>query len=328
MPPSSLFATCLALGAAALCLGPLKGAGPVKLLVPQWEMMTLFCVLWVTALLAPVSLHHRGNTESIELDAVPLSIGLVFLSPSLLIVGCAVGTAFVIAGIRRQAPSKVFFNAASDAFGAAVAIVTFRGVLGAQSAVSLRGWAAIAAGLIVRELISDVDVALVTRLAGRTAEHRTSAQFTAQTLFLMSNVCLAIVVLDALWVSLRATVPLFLIAASIIVAYRGYTRLTLRFASLRRLYDFSRALGTASLEPSSMSVEILRQVCTVMRARRAQLVLAEPSGIPRRICLDDHGPSGVEPIELDGSSFIVRSIDSKSAFVLSSPERASAESEL
>ena len=61
------------------------------------------------------------------------------------------------------------------------------------------------------------------------------------------------------------------------------------FASLQRLYDFSRALGTANLEPSSMSVDVLRQVCTVMRARRAELVLAEPSGIPRRISLDDDG---------------------------------------
>ncbi len=74
--------------------------------------------------------------------------------------------------------------------------------------------------------------------------------------------------------------PLILVAALIIAAYRGYTRLTLRFASLQRLYDFSRALGTANLEPSSMSVEVLRQVCTVMRARRAQLILAEPSGHP------------------------------------------------
>ena len=68
-------------------------------------------------------------------------------------------------------------------------------------------------------------------------------------MFFASSTCLAIVVLDALWFNLRAMVPLVLVAAMIIVAYRGYTRLTLRFASLQRLYDFSRALGTTNLEP-------------------------------------------------------------------------------
>ena len=79
-------------------------------------------------------------------------------------------------------------------------------------------------------------------------------------------------------------------AALIIGAYRGYARLSLRFSSLQHLYDFSRTLGTANLEPSSMSVDVLKEVCTVMRARRAELILAEPSGIPRRISFDERGP--------------------------------------
>ncbi len=60
-----------------------------------------------------------------------------------------------------------------------------------------------------------------------------------------------------------------------------------------------------------MSLEVLSQVCTVMRARRAQLVLAEPSGIPRRISLDDHGPSEVEPISLDTSSIVTQAIETR-----------------
>ena len=104
-----------------------------------------------------------------------------------------------------------------------------------------------------------------------------------------ANMCLSFVVLDLAWFSLWATVPFVLVAALIIGAYRGYARLTLKFASLQRLYDFSRALGTASLEPPSMSVDVLRQVCTVMRARRAELVLVESSGIARRISLDERG---------------------------------------
>ena len=304
------FSACLALATIALLFGPLRGTGPVRLLVPQWQMFAIFIALWVAALWAPVELHYRGNTTAIELDAVPLSVGLVFLSPTLLELGCVAGAVFVFTAVYRQRPTKLFFNVASHAICAAVAAVTFRAILGGHSPVSLRGWAALTVALFAREIIVTINLGTVTRLAGQTAERRTGSRFVTQAMFFASSTCLAIVVLDALWFSLRAMVPLVLVAAMIIVAYRGYTRLTLRFASLQRLYDFSRALGTTNLDPSSMSVEVLRQVCTVMRARRAQLVLAEPSGIPRRISLDDHGPSGVEPIGLDGASFVTRCIDS------------------
>jgi diguanylate cyclase (GGDEF)-like protein len=120
--------------------------------------------------------------------------------------------------------------------------------------------------------------------------------------------CLSFVVLDAAWFDLWTTVPLLLVGVLIIVAYRGYTKLQLRFASVQRLYDVSQALGSASLEPSSMSLDVLKQVRTVMRARRAELILAEPSGIPRRISLDDRGSSGIRPIALDESSIISRAI--------------------
>ena len=53
-----------------------------------------------------------------------------------------------------------------------------------------------------------------------------------------------------------------------------------------------------------MSEDVLRQVCTVMRARRADLVLADPSGIARRISIDEGKPSGFEPITLDERSIV------------------------
>jgi diguanylate cyclase (GGDEF)-like protein len=123
-----------------------------------------------------------------------------------------------------------------------------------------------------------------------------------------ASMCLSFVVLNAAWYDPWGVVPLFLVAALIIVAYRGYARLGLRFSSLQRLYDFSRTLGAASLEPSSMSLDVLRQVCTVMRARRAELILAEPSGIPRRVALNDEGEPVIEPISLDGHSMVTHAI--------------------
>jgi diguanylate cyclase (GGDEF)-like protein len=320
------YSAALALATLWLVLhGPLHGAGPVRVLIPQPAMFAVLCVVWAVVLWAPVSLHHRGNTNLVVLEAVPLLLGLVFLSPTLLLLACVSAHAFVFFVLRRQALYKAFFNLASGALSTAVPAVVFRGILGAHGAVTIWGFAAAVAALCASAITSDGTVLIMMRLLGQTPERRTGPQLLIHTMLTTASICLAIVVLDAALLNPWATVPVLLVAALLIAAYRGYTRLSLRFASLQRLYDFSRALGTANLEPTSMSLEVLHQVRTVMRARRAQLVLAEPSGIPRRIALDDHGVSGIEPINLATSSFVTRAIESGDAslYTTNTPQRKS-----
>jgi len=272
-------------------------------------MFAVLAVLWAAAIWAPVSLHYRGNTYLFALEEVPLLIGLVFLSPSLLVLSCVCAQAFIFLILRKQALIKVAFNLASGGLSAAVSAIVFRQLLGAHSPASLEGWAAAVAALTAAGVTLALTLRVVAKLAGQTAERRTGViQLATHAMLLVASMCLAIVVLDAIWFDTWATLPLVLVAFLIIVAYRGYARLSLRFASLQRLYDFSRALGTASLEPSSMSLDVLKQVCTVMRARRAELILAEPAGIPRRITLDESGPSGIVPINLDESSIVTEAV--------------------
>jgi len=308
----NLYSTLLASATCVLMLvGPLHGAEPIRLLIPQYEMVAGFCVLWAAAVWAPVSLHVRGNTGLMVMDTVPMLIGLVFLSPVLLVLGCVVAETFVLLVVRRQALMKVFFNVASVALCTTIAALIYRELLGPHNPVSPLGWAAAAASLCTKELLLRTNVGVVTRLNGQASERRTGSQFSTHAMFLAASVCLAIVVLNALWLSLWATLPLLLVAALIIVAYRGYTRLRLRFASVERFYDFSRALETAELEPNSMSIEILQQVCTVMRARRALVVIAHPTGVPFRISLVGKKATPLELITLDPSSFVTRSIATK-----------------
>jgi diguanylate cyclase (GGDEF)-like protein len=311
--------------AAILVRGPLHGASAVRVLIPEPAMCAVVCVVWVAVLWAPVSMHHRGNTYLVSLEDVPLLLGLVFLSPPLLVLTTILAVAFVFFVLRKQALHKVCFNVASGGLGVALSEVVFREILGAHSAVGLWGWTATVAALTVNSITTTAMVLIMARLLGYATERRTGPQLLLHAMLMAASMCLAIVVFDAAWMNLWATVPVLLVATLLIAAYRGYTRLSLRFASLQRLYDFSRALGTANLEPSSMSLEVLSQVCTVMRARRAQLVLAEPSGIPRRISLDDHGPSDVELINLDKSSIITQAMESGSASLHSSstPQRRS-----
>jgi diguanylate cyclase (GGDEF)-like protein len=309
------FSLLLALSAAALCLkGPLQGLGPLRDVIPPAEMFSLVCVLSAITDWVPVPLHYRGNTHLWVLEDVPLLIGLVFLSPNLLVLSTVCAVAFVFLVLRRQAMLKVTFNVASTALVTALAAVVFRELLGTHSPVSLLGWAAAAAALVSAQIAAALALRVVTLLAGQTAKKRSGILLVANHAMLMAvSMCLALAFLDAAWFDPWTTLPLVLVVALVIVTYRAYTRLSLRFSSLQHLYDFSRTMGTASLEPSSMSVDVLREVCTVMRARRAELILAEPSGIPRRISFDDHGASGIEPITLNEASIVTQTINTGAA---------------
>ncbi len=303
----------LALGTIALLThGPLADADAIRTVIPEAWMAALICLLYAASFWAPVNFHHRGNTVLFSLEEVPLLLGLVFLPPDILVLVC-VSAIFIVYAVRKMAFLKLAFNIAMAGLGTTVAALVYHLALGSNSPVSPLGWAAAIAALIAMMITVNVMLVVMAKLYGQTSEGRTGSQILTTTMLSAASIALAIVVLNAAWISLWAVVPVLLVAAMIIAAYSGYLRLTLRFASLQRLYDFSRALGTTNLEPTSMSVEVLRQVCTVMRARQAQLILAEPSGIPRRLALTERGPSGVEPIHLEPGSFVTQAIDSQTA---------------
>ena len=253
--------------AALLLLGPLHGLGPVRHLSNQPEWCAIVCVLWAAASWAPVSLHYRGNTTLIALLETPLLLGLVFLAPPWLVLSCVVADAFVFGVIRRQTMVKMAFNVSTGAFGIVLAAVVYRELLGAHSPVSVHGWGTAAAALCTAEFVMIFMSRVVWgALNGQTAERWTGIQLTTEAMLVAASICLSLVMLNTAWFDLWATVPLLLVGGLIVFAYSGYARLSLRFASLQRLYDFSRALGTASLEPSSMSLDVLAQVRSVMRA--------------------------------------------------------------
>ncbi len=309
----SVYAFTATLGLATIALvwrGPLHATAPIRELIPQPEMFMVVCVLWAAAIWAPVSLHYGGNSYTVMLGEIPVLLGLAFLSPDLLVLAIVCGELSVLVRSRKPPLFKVAFNVSAEALCIALIVIVYRELLGSHSPVSVRGWMAAAVALATQTVFSRLTLWIVMKLYGQTPERGNATQVTTQAMLMLASICLSFVVLDAAWSSLWAMVPLVLVAALIIAAYRGYVRLSSRFTSVQRLYDFSRALNRASLEPSSVRVDVLRQVCSVMRARRAELVLAESSKLLRRISIDDRGPSGFEPIRLDGSSIIAQTIAS------------------
>ncbi len=309
------YSALLALLAAALWLkGPIHGLGPIRLIVPEGAMFGVITLLYVVADRVPVELPFRGITYAFVLTEVPLLFGLVFLAPNLLLLATVCSTVLAYAVLRRQPLMKVAFNVASYTFAAALAATVFRELLGSHSPASLLGWAAAAAALVTNQVTTTLTLRGITMLNGQRAKQRTGIILLAiNAMLTAASLCLAFAFFDAAWHNPWTTLPLVVVAALIIVAFKEYARLRLRFLSLEHLYDFSRTMSTANLEPSSMAVDVLREVCTVLRARHAELILAEPSGIPRRITFDERGASGIEPIILDEASIVTQTISTGEA---------------
>ncbi len=222
------YSALLALGAIALLLwGPLHGEPAIRPCSRNGGCSRCSACSGAAANWAPVSVHHRGNTGIIVLDAVPLVIGLVFLRPDWLVVGCVVSEMVVV---RRpftgNRSSRFSSMRSSTGFAVAVAAVRLPRVPRGAQPSQLRGDGPPSSPpCAAKELISTLNFRVVTKLNGQTAEGAPARRSRPISMFFAASVCLAIVVLDALWFSLRATVPLVLVAALIIVGLSGLHRL-------------------------------------------------------------------------------------------------------
>lgn len=248
-------------------------------------MAPILAVGFAAAVVFPVSFYYRGNTFLYVLTEIPLLLGLVFLSPGLVVATRLAGQAFGLGVVRRQPPIKLVFNLMSGALGSATAVLLYHATIGSHSPVSPFGSAAAAVALFAAAATAHITVHLVVRLTGDRVPRRAGFEYTTEFFLFIATVGLAVVVLDAAWWDRWAIVPLVLVGALIVIAYRGYSRLTQRFSALQRLYDFSDALGDVHLDPSATAAAVLEQVQSIMRARRAQLVLVESSGALRSLAL-------------------------------------------
>ncbi|MGA8679150.1 MAG: bifunctional diguanylate cyclase/phosphodiesterase, partial [Acidimicrobiales bacterium] len=304
--------------------GPFHGLSPVSGLWSQWVIAAFLVVLFAAALSAPVSFHHRGHTYLFSLTEVPLLLGLALVMPSWLVLARVLGGAIGFGVVRRQSPQKLAFNLASGAFTTVIADFVYRGILslattgvhtslGSKVVVGPLGWGAGAAALTVAALASQMAVSLVVRIHGQGRRRSTRFEFLTFCLLLLASIGLACVVVDAAhegantW-GILPLVPLVIVGALIVFAYRGYLRLTKRFGALQQLYDFGRSLGGPQLEPPQTVWAVLERVQSVMRASRAEVILTDEWPCGRRAALRDDERSFEDGIPLNGSSAIARVI--------------------
>ncbi len=305
--------------AGLLLLAHQLGYGPARVIIAQPVMLGIVIAAFAAVVAAPISLHYRGDTFLYTLTEIPLLIGLVFLSPAFLVLGRLIGSGIGYGVIRRQPPTKLIFNMTFGALAAGAAGLVFHAILASASAVSPLGTAAGVAALAVAAIVAHLAVHLVVRLHGQRVPRRSSYQYMTALLSFVASAGLALVVLASAWWQPWEVIPLLVVGALIVSAYSGYSRLRQRFGALQRLYDFSNSLATASLEQSSTSRVVLEQVQSVMRARRARVVLLESSGSTRHVSLVEGKMSAWDDGPVEADSLVADVLASGIASIVAKP---------
>lgn len=301
------FSLLLAAGtAAALTWGPISHFRVIRHLAPQPVAFVFLVLLFAAVNLAPLSIRFRGQVTLIVLSEVPILLGLVMISPKLLVVSRVLAEVIVFGLVRRQAWYKLAFNLAVGAMATVVAMAAYHAAIGNHSVTGPLGWAAAAAALVSAAVFTRGAIAVVLRLYGEKPKDRWAPDSARLFLALipLASIALAVLVLDAATFDIAAVVPFTLIGYLIVFAYRRYLGLTDRFGALQQLYEFSRSVGGMSLETTSTGWAIVEQILDVMRTRRAELIVLDGPRAAHRLSVDQDERRTSERITLDSQSLV------------------------
>ena len=228
----------------------------------------------VGASLLTVTFLVRGETVTIGLLEIPLVVGMIFLSPLDLLLATVAAQA-VVGGAKRRPPSKALFNVSSFALAAVASLETYRWILAGTSPVSLRGWAAAAAAVVVADLVM---IAAVHSVVGVSASRWPRAEsitaLRASATAGPVGVVLVLTAVNAVWASRWAGLLFLVLGVMALVGQRSSTELRRRYANLERLYRFAERTSGVS-EVGDVVLSILSHAREVMGAGAAELVLPD-----------------------------------------------------
>lgn len=286
-PPSSALAKTLTLAVALSALALVVAATKFS----QWNEPTSPRLTWwmlaIGFALGEILVFHievRREAITFPLSELPLLLGLFFASPYALLVGRVLGSLLVVVFHERQSPRKVVLNLATFLIDGTTAVVVFHSLSSSGQVLHPGSWMAAWAAVIAAGSVSFIVVTLAMHWHG--APLALTSMIIATSVTAVTNTALGVVAAVLLASHPFALIPLCLISATVVVAYRGYASLRQRYSSLRLLYEFTRLVSGAK-RPDDVLASMLGEARELLRAERAAIVVNGPEGALARWLDDD-----------------------------------------
>ena len=261
--------TLMLAGIAVACLPALLHNKPVvDIGLPTWWLVLLF----VISIAFPLHFTFRRQPWAVHLEAVPIVLGLFFLTPVAFLVARLAATVIAMA-IKPYPVMRLAFNLAMRAVVTWAAIGVFRLLTVSQHGVHVRNWPAAFAAIFVDEFVSALLLVLVVYLNNREWTFRQSARPVALSLGVaVINTFLALCTAGALSYDLASAWAISVFVVLSVAAVRTYHRLADRHAALDKLYAVARELGPIAADPGDLA-PALTQLRRIIKAETLELAM-------------------------------------------------------
>ncbi|HVU71665.1 MAG TPA: EAL domain-containing protein [Mycobacteriales bacterium] len=267
----------LAVAAVGATAGWVAHVRPGPTALPSHLSWAVLAVAFAVAQTATIEVQTGRESRSVSLTEIPFVMGLLALSPTAFLVARMTGGSVAQAVLRRQwrNPLKLLFNLLVSSSEASLGLAVLHLAADGSSPDSVRTWAAAMLATTLASLAGALAVAtVISQVAGNRCWRETLSLGWWVPALAIGLTATGVVSLLALQASEWSILPLLVVGALVVVAYRGYAGLVGRHGNVERLYTFSRLLG-AHAHADSLLRLMLEQVSGILRAESAHLTFVD-----------------------------------------------------
>lgn len=238
----------------------------------SWWIWPVSILAFAIADATVVRVHFGTDITAFTFIELPLFVGAIYVSPTLVWGALSVGVAISVLLVQRLSFMKAAFNIANLSLQGAVALWVFHSFVGVADPLGPRGWFAAAVAAVVSVALSVLILGVVlVMVQGSAALHGLSQTLFMSALTGIANVSLALIGASLIDYRPITLVLLILPTAVLYGSYRAYT-------SERKQRDRVEALHELALEARSIRDEaaiapVLRLAAEHLEATHVELVL-------------------------------------------------------
>ena len=244
--------------------------------LPWWMLAAGFALCEVFV----IHLDRGTQTHSFSLMEVPLVMGFFLVSPGGLVLARVAGSGLALAIHRRQSLQKLTFNLSLFSLETSLAALTFRHLVPPHAGVGPASWGYALLACLLANVVGAGGVSAVIAVAGGGLQRTTLRRMVVEGIVIgpLANTSLALVAAVVLWYEPAAAALLVSLTLILVLAYRGYSSLSRRYANLQRLYAFTRETHR-SVDENDAVVSMLQAARRLLNADTAELIVTADSAM-------------------------------------------------
>jgi diguanylate cyclase (GGDEF)-like protein len=277
-PANRVTALSLALGAAILAAqaGYLGAVGAPDLRHDLPHAVAVMVIFFVSEGFA-IHLRVRRGGHAMSVSEIPVVLGILTVSPVVLLVARLVGGGLGLAVLRRQRGLKLAFNVSLIGLQATVTALIFVGLAGPPADLGPREWIAMYVAVFVSDALAAAMITVVIAMHDDPGELRRLTRAFHGLPLVAITATVALIGAMAIQNDIRALLLLGVAGIVVYGGYRAYVRQSQGHAQVEELYAFTRALD-GSRDSAEVARIVLTQVRDQLRAEAAELIVPGPEG--------------------------------------------------